>query len=361
MKKTFSTTTIACAFVLKTILCVIFLIVLSPPKVWAEELGEFQIRSYLLEPQYSVRESGVIDLETNQLQKSGFELRKALVGIGWKKDSTFSGYLGLGNLRLINRPSRVGSQLSGYGVYEAYAQASTDYGTVRAGLIPMLFGIEGRSQEFALEFPRSLLFQTRQMGLRDYGVSYFVNYGRFYTAVAAHNGEGGDDTDDRLYSTAVWGWHQSAGFHLGISAQAGRTVDPTTSVETKARFVNAFALLKLYGVGFSLEGTAGENKVGDNPHQLYAWHADLYHRVDDHFGALARYDEANTDTSTGSNKRQEVTVGLSLRDTNNTSILYLYGIKRLKESDQNTDDEIRLVWRITSSRPSPAETDERFE
>src|SRR5262245_17779929 len=67
----------------------------------SEELGKLSLEKYLIEPVISVREEGVADYTApSQRLRSGVAMQSALLGVRWKKDQQWSGFILLGSNRL---------------------------------------------------------------------------------------------------------------------------------------------------------------------------------------------------------------------------------------------------------------------
>ena len=341
------------------------------PYVFAQDktgvdLGDLRLSRFLLEPTFALREPGVTDLATSETRRSGFGIQQYQVGIVWQNETPVSGHVMLGSLQNLNRSREVtGVPPTGAGVFEAYAEHRFPVGKVRVGLIPIFFGLEGQLYESELDFPRSLFFQSRYMPLRDYGVSYSLRHENFHWQFSAHNGESAEDLDGRQALTGLWGWTGAAGLHAGVSAHVSRPVNVTTGRDVRIRYGNAYLGFQVHGAGIWVESTLGDRKetIGnaDQVTSISHFRIDGQTRLWRDIGIQARYDELDPNRDVSGDQLREIMVGLNWHNTTATHHFYLLGIKRIEESGERLNDEIRLVWRICSAQSRFPAMADRFE
>ncbi len=339
---------------LKTVSIILIFIVLSS-NLWAqvrtvpaaepEQLGELELADFLVEPTYLYTERGVV---TGQ-RESGFGLGNSYLAAKWKLQRTVSGRLQIASFDLLNRPSWSPVTETGLGFVEAYAQLDTAYGRVRAGLVPVIFGLDGATPETQLWFPHHMIYSQRVLGLRDYGLSYSISNDGFFTDVTVHNGEGGKDQDRRLWQTARWGWNGPAGTIIGLSGAVGYYTTTATPQDTKVRVGNFFAGIDLYGVGLAAEATLGEQKSTLIKSQFFNWYVQARHNLGRNWGALLMYEYYDPSNLIREEAIKQGAVGLYLQNETNTSRLSFLYTKNWEEVEQTANDEYRLTWRITSS------------
>src|SRR5512135_2055875 len=194
------------------------------PTAWADEkpreqLGELKIDSLVLRPQFSMTEGG----------GNNFSLGESLFAVRWRMDTHISGVFAVGSQDLLGTTQLYTPTLSeNLGFVEAYGEYTGAYGTFRAGLQPLNFGLDGGVSEEDLDIHRSMLFSERLVALRDIGVSYRIKNNGFFTSVMVHNGESGPNVDNRAWYTANWGWTDDYRLRLGVAGQTGTTKPEST-------------------------------------------------------------------------------------------------------------------------------------
>lgn len=321
-------------------------ILLCASSLWAEpmgatldQLGTLKLSDFMLEPTWSS------DAYTSP---RGFTAGRSYVGVTWTSDRIVSAKIAMGTRRMLIVPSRLGSDDTSFGFVEAYAQADTNYGLIRAGLIPIFFGHEAGQYEHQNLFPNSLLFQNRLILRRDQGASYAISYNDFHTFFAVHNGEAGNDLDDRYWVTGRWSYTGPAKSEMGVSGTAGRTVDRFTLVEERIRAGNIFFGFDIYGLGLAVEGTmAAHFARQDFSKQMLAWHADASLPVSQALGMQLRYDFLDPDHSTRNDTRKDLSFGFNWHNQYKTSTLFVLGTTSWMEGEPQNHNYGQVVWRLT--------------
>lgn len=310
-----------------------------------EQLGEIQLADFLVEPSVYFTERGTL----TGAEESGFSLGNTYFAAKWKMQRYFSGRLQLASYDLLNRPSWSPVTESGIGFVEAYAQLDSTHGRIRAGLIPLMFGLDGSTEETKLWFQRSAIYTQRRLGLRDLGISYNISHNGFFTDLAVHNGEGGRDYDRRFWHTARWGWNGPAGITVGMSGSVGFYKPQSTQEDTKVRIGNVFAGMELYAIGFAAEGTVGEEKSKLTKTQFVNAYAQLRHNIGRLWGLLARYEYYDPSNIISGDSTKQGALGFYVKNETNTSRLSFLFLKNWEESFQTANDEYWLTWKITSA------------
>ncbi len=316
-----------------------------------EKLGELEVSDLLLEPQFFYTEP-----------KTGrFEIGNSLFSVRWLKDQYISGQITVGTKSLLGVPKRYSSETSEeIGLVEGFAQAETYWGRVRFGLIPLHFGYEGALAEGSLKFPRSLWYRERLLGLRDFGLSYAVDNEGFFSEWTIHNGESGKDLDNKAWFTARAGYEQED-FFVGLTGATGRTTQESTNPSgNRANLADGFvvsdpARVRMAGVFIGTHGpeisVAAEALVAENFQQVdfksTGGHLDLIYDFAKHWTALARYDRYDPNGSEANDRLQEWTMGLSYKSNYETSAVYLYVTRLLREGADTSAHQFRIVWRLT--------------
>jgi hypothetical protein len=349
-------------------LCVAILTVSCSATSWAldDEIGTIKLSRFLLEPTFAWRDPDTFDRTTSETRRTGFGLQQYQLAARWENDTAITGHFAMGSLLNLNRTRETtGVPPSSMGVIEGYAQWQAPVGQVRAGLIPIFYGLEGQLLEADLDFPRSLFFQLRYMPLRDYGVSYSLRHENFHSQFSVHNGESAEDLDGRQAATGVWGWTGPAGVHAGVSGHLSRPINVATNQDARVRFGNAYLGFQVYGSGIWMEGNLGDRRESSSGVEVTTpvshFHIDALAKVWKDFGFQARFDELDPNRDLAGDRVREMTVGLSWHNTTRTQHLYLLAIKRTEESIERLNDELRLVWRINSAQNRFPSIADRFE
>jgi hypothetical protein len=305
----------------------------------SEMLGELKLSEFMLEPTWSS------DAFTSP---RGFTAGRSYIGITWTSDRMISGKVSVGSRRLLVVPARLGVDDTSFGLVEAFGQAETRFGTFRAGLIPIFFGLEAGDYEYQNLFPNSLLFQNRLLLRRDQGASYAMSYNDFHTFIAVHNGEAGNDLDERYFVTGRWSFTGPAKSEMGVSGSAGQSVDRFTLVEERIRSGNAFFGFNIYGLGLGAEGTMSTHFVrGNFSKQVLAWHVDAEFPIWQPVGLQLRYDFLDPDHSVRNDTRKDLTFGFNWHNRYKTSTLFLLATTEWIEGEAQNHNYGQIIWRLT--------------
>ncbi len=317
----------------------------------SQGLGELEVSRLLIEPSFFVMEP----------KTSSFEMTRAFLGTTWRNDNRWSAHLAFGSANQIGVPKRYGIINHDFSLLEAYGQWDSGLGVWRFGLLPLDFGLQGGSQEEVLWFNRSLLYQRGYLGLRDFGLSYSIHEGLYFSHLVVHNGEGGTDKDNRAWFTGKWGLNPKD-LQFGISAQAGQTtpqstnqtgnssLDPlfTTTSHHRLRLASLFINNKQEALNYQGEAYLAEVLTdGQDTTQFGGWYLDLKYRQNSTIQYLIRYDELRTYPSTGREKYMQATIGIVFSNWNQTSNLFVYAIKNFEEPTEINNDRLQMSWRWT--------------
>ena len=248
-----------------------------------------------------------------------------------------------------------------WGIYEAYAQYRGSYGRLRAGLIPIEYGVEGRLQEYQLDFSRSLIFSQRIVGLRDYGLSYFIENQRFYTRLAVHNGEAGQNLDGKVYYTAAWGWSNQHHIDIGVSGHTGEAKPESTLLQSSSFAGVDLSLKSRWRMGgpylhwypnnwdFLIEYMQGslDQKKNSKVGPFGSGHVDLSYTMDRSVKLMARYDHLDPHFKVKGDRLEEISLGVAFLGKYNNSRLTLLITKVMEEGINTTHDRYILTWKVT--------------
>ncbi len=319
-----------------------------------ESLGSLAVSGLFLEPSF-------IYFEPSQ---GSFDAGRSFLAVSWTREPNLSAVLKVGSRSLIGTPARYGpAPVDQLALIEGYAQLDMIIGTIRGGLVPIEWSLEGGDTEERLRFPRSLLFENRAINLRDYGVSYHISTGGFFSDWAVHNGEGGTDTDNRMWFTFRGGYQVGRSLKVGLSGSTGSTTPKSTIAAStllypvvkagydttqpaKIRLVNAFGEFNWERLTATIEATGGDVSQDSGNNRLLAGHVDVDYNLSDKWSLLARYDQFDP-TSSDNDSVRDVMAGVALKSIYENSVLYLFGSQRKYEGEPNDVHRVLLIWRMT--------------
>lgn len=328
-----------------------------------ELIGNLTVSDLLIQPRFISTED-----DTND-----FNLDRSFFFFSWKMNNELSAHFGVGRQDLMNHNSRLSinqdpnvvSGFDDFSFFEAYAQLDSKFGTVRAGVIPLMFGWEGVHRESEWIFPRTLFYggedtdltyTSQNFGLRDQGVSYFVSYKDFYTQVAIHNGENGKDQDGKIWHTGVVGWKNKSGLEGALSFSNGKYKSQSnTDPELDFSYANAFFGFQFYDLMLLGEGFIGEEQrefettPGEGlKKRFWDYHIDASHPITKGLAGLLRYEVYDPNSNDSNDRTQRIIVGLGLSNELRTSNLYLWAINNKEEGTDLNNDQYMLVWKVRS-------------
>lgn len=327
-----------------------------------DRLGTLVLSSLLVEPSYSFSEP----------RRGGFGFGNSFLETTWTRDTLLSARLKFGSTALLGRPARYAatSTTEDVRVVEAFAQIDSSYGRVRAGLVPIPYGLEGGDVEERLRFPRSSFWQNRYLPLRDQGVSYHISNKGFFSDWAIHNGEAGPDLDNELWFTTRFGWVGGRTLSVGASAAAGGTAPESTGTPTggiapsvpgldpdrpaRVRVANLFVDWRSKPVSIALEGNLGEVRQGGNGKKTGAFRADIEFGLTEAADALIRYDLFDPLTDQSGDRVEETTLGLAYGSLYQNSVIYLLGTRRDVQGAPQPEHRVLVLWRMTPFASRPA-------
>ena len=317
-----------------------------------ERIGDLAVGDVFLEPTFAYSEN----------RAGRFEMGDSRASLVWKRDQIFSAHLTVGTRSLLGTPTRYGRTLADEAVAmaEAYAQMESDYGRLRAGLLPIRFGREGGDAENDLYLPRSRFWQRRVLPLRDLGATFSTDNEGFFSILAAHNGEGGRDLDNETWFSTEFGW-QDAVTMMAVSATAGRTAPASTGAsgvssadagmdgnrDARYRFTNFF--IQHRDPWFSAGGEVfyGHTVQGEEQTQLLAWVADCKVRLLAWLDFVGRFDQIDPRLDRGGDLLQEGTLGFRMSDRYENSVLSVLASRLHQEGVTQDAHQLRVIWRLT--------------
>ncbi|MCB0385757.1 MAG: outer membrane beta-barrel protein, partial [Bdellovibrionales bacterium] len=290
-----------------------------------------------------------------------FNLRESLLGFRWSLDHSLGAKIALGSLSLLNVPIHFDAAPSDeLGIVEAYGEYTAPYGAFRFGLIPLEYGVEGKTREGDLQLPRSLMYSHRVIGLRDYGMRFLTEHKGYYTRMTVHNGEGGENLDGRVWFTASWGWTDHEKVDFGFSGRTGTTKPASTSLsgdtlagvdpnlEAKWRMGTTYIHWAPHRWTVTLSGTWGEVEQDKKKGKKFlTGYFDLGYDLTPNFGVLGRFDYFDPNDKAKKDGQREISLAWVWRSREGNSRLYFIGTKVEEEGPKVNNDEFRLIWQLT--------------
>jgi hypothetical protein len=324
------------------ILCFGMVLAIAPLRA-QEQIGKVSFHDFMIEPYVTLQEEGA------GAQDNGFRLGNTYFSALWQRDEGISAKVKVGDRSLI-APPRLFTDTTNFGFFEAYVQARVPAGSVKMGLMPTGYGLEGSTPESLLKFPRSLWYQRQMVGLRDYGLSFRSHHNGHYAQLMAHNGEGSEsNSDSRYWYTAKWGWSGRRAVDIGLSGTTGHYFTKTEAGDRLFRAGNIFITAPIWAAFVALEGHFGQVKFGEGSKEFIGGHFDIVKPITKSLDLSLRVDLLEPDTTLPGDLMREYTAGISVGDAHRSATLYAYFIKREEEGRQISNDEIRLSCRLTSS------------
>ena len=305
-----------------------------------ENLGELKIDRFFLEPTFST---------DNRAYSPGFSIGRSYIGASWTMDSLISAHILTGPKFMMMKPARYGvTPTRDLSMIEGYGELDSGLGVIRAGLIPLPYGLNGLRDESQQSYFDDLFVQRRFLQRRDFGASYFISHNNFVTSFAVHNGETDADEDGRYWMTGRWSYQGPAGSEYGLSGSVGRWVDLVTMREQKIRAGNIFAGFKIYGLGLAAE--ANMISIFEQDiflRQAYGWHVDLESPLWSQLGMQIRYDFLEPHHSVFNDQVRELTLGLNYHSHYWNSVFQVLGTTRWDEGVSETHFAGLVVWKLT--------------
>lgn len=315
-----------------------------------EKLGRVELTDVLVKPTFLLEEP----------QEGEFQFNESSLEFSWYLENQFQAVVRLGSVSLRNPMARFdGPVTEDLGLIEGYAQFSSVYGQVRAGLIPLQYGAEGAMNEREIYFQRSLLIQNRVLPLRDIGFEYSVQHNGYFSDLKVHNGEAGDNTDGRMWVTGNWGWKDREKFKVGLAGLTGTTKPLATSAsgDTLANVDPLKASKWRMGTAFVqwfpsewktvLEWTMGEVEQDDKVAGKFSGgHVDLIYEQP-RWAVMARWDYLEPNTELAQDLQRQTSLGFMLKNKSQTSQLRFIGTKVIEDQAKQPNDQLWVIWQLS--------------
>lgn len=336
---------------------ILFLILATGLSAWAdgEQMGTFRFSEFSLSPRGHLQEPS----------SGGVELKESWIGFEWIRDESLSGEISVGTADLVAPaiwyPEKTGSQLQ---LVQAAIRGKTPYLDIRAGLLPIPNGYEGAFPEWEWSLPETRARAHRWFIRRDLGVEFRAETKPFLSTVTLHNGESGENTDQKMWATGQWRYLDSFGYGILGTAEVGRTdakssagsiansadegfrFDPNDAAKIRQgtlaffRKWNRHLILLEYGRGEILQS---DEKYG------FAWgHFDVCANLGGDLNLLMRYEHTQSNTNDSATIVKSTGLGISVSSKDRLSMVTLWANKN-SESPDRQNDEALLIFRLNSN------------
>jgi hypothetical protein len=335
----------------RRLVLILFLIFQTPGSLAAtEKLGRVELTDVLVKPTFLLKEP----------QEGEFDLNESSIEFAWYLENQLQANIRLGSRSLLNSMARYSEpNPDELGLIEAFAQYSSVYGQVRAGLIPLQYGAEGAMNEREIYFQRSLLLERRVLPLRDVGLEYSVQHNGYYSDLKVHNGESQDNVDGRMWVSGNWGWKDREKFKVGLAGLSGTTkpIATATSSDTLANVDETLPAKWRMGTFFLqwypsewktvLEWTMGEvEQLDDVQGKFSGGHADLFYETK-RWAAMIRWDYFEPNSQVKNDIERRASIGWIFKNQSQTAQLKLIGTKIEEDGAKVANDELWLIWQLS--------------
>lgn len=326
---------------------------ISLPLAMAEEnLGTLRLENITLRPLFFARER----------DKAEFSLDNSHLTLGWTLNNAVGAKAEIGSSSQTAAPAFYNKKTSAESLVftEAYGEFNSVYGRVRAGVLKIPFGAEGVLSDSEELFMRPMIFEKRLVGLADYGVSALIQNQGYYTELLFHNGEGLQAERDRnIWITSRWGFQNSQGLQIQVSAQAGQTspeatVNGSTDIgrfdpNDSSKWRTAAMHIKYSSTRFNwiTQYTMGDVRQTDHKGRYVSVQMDGIYRLQSGLGFGARLDTWDPELAQKDNRIIKTSGLLVLSDAHRNSSVVMIFSKVTEEGHQIPNDEFRISWHLT--------------
>lgn len=317
----------------------------------ASPLGSIELNQWVLQPQ----------VELQERQTGEFFLRDSFLQFEFSANENLRGRVKMGSGDMMT-PSQlyredVDARL---GLAEAYVEFAHDLVRVRAGQIPLPFGIEFFEDESSRLLPLSLLYRKRLLTRRDFGVSVSSESRGFSSEFYGYNGESGPNLDGRVWIGGVWSYRNPL-LQILLSGQAGAT-KPASTAESGSTLAQANlrekALWRWGAFGFKIEPKyweisgeigSGESIQNEVRKPFYFGHGDLLYQTSSNVWVGLRWDHWEPNDLTQVASEREASSVLVWRNENQTNQVTLALTKVWEKGMNIANDRILLAWKLVAA------------
>lgn len=328
--------------------------ILSVARADGEQMGTFRFSEFSLSPRGRLQEPST----------GGFELKESWIGFEWLRDESLSGEISFGTSDLIAPAIWYPDRDHQLQLVQAAVKAKTAYLDIRAGLLSIPNGYEGAFPEWEWSLPETRVRAHRWFTRRDYGVELRAETKPYLVSVTLHNGESGENVDQKTWVTGQWRYFNSNGFGILSTAEVGRTDAQSTTGSIANSADEGFDFDPLDAAKFRsgtlavfrkwnrhlilLEYGRGEILQKDQKHP-FAWgHFDVCANLGGDLNVLMRYEQSQSNTHDAGTTVKSGGLGVSVSSKDRLSMVTLWANKN-SESPDRQNDEALLIFRLNSN------------
>lgn len=318
-----------------------------------EQLGRFEISEFAVSPRLRLQEPSL----------GGFELSQSWIGFEWTRDPRVRGKLKLGSDDLSNpaiwyspttRPS--------FGVTEAWMEGKSEFGDLRAGLLAIPTSFEAMSSDWNTLLPETRARRHQWFIKRDFGLQLWWQTARWQTSITLHNGESGENTDGKYWTTANWRYKFPESWGFVAAASVGDT-QPLSTQNSKAQtqeFIvfdpakaakirqGSFALFFESSKSLLLaEGGKGEILQGEEKNSYFWGHADAILNRGGDLSLLLRFEQDQPNQKDKDSIVKAYGAGFSFASAHNLQSLTLF-YNHIEEIPEVPSNEFWIIFRLHS-------------
>lgn len=319
-----------------------------------EQMGTFRFSEFSLSPRGKLQEPS----------SGGFELKESWIGFEWKRDESLSGEISFGTSDLIAPAIWYPTNTKQLQLVHAAIKAESEYFDVRAGLLPIPVGFEGSVPEWEWSLPETRVRSRRWFTRRDYGVEVKAETKPFLASLTVHNGESGENLDQKMWVAGLWRYLNSQGFGILMTGQVGRT-DPQASTGSVAAGADdgflfdpsdtakfrhgTFAVYRKWKRHLVLAELGRGEILQQDQKNPFAWgHFDVCGNLGGDLNVLFRYEHSQSNTKDAATVVRSTGLGVSISSSDRLSMVTLWANKH-HESPDKANDEALLIFRLNSN------------
>ncbi len=336
----------------------------------AENLGVLQFSQFYLSPQISAQEPS----------RGGFELKKSWIAFHWSKGvedknvveqerSFLFADLAFGTADIVAPALWYAPKSQSLDLTLAKVTMQTSIIDFSFGLMPVPFSYEGQLDENQKLIPETYVRSQAWFARSDYGLQMQTSYKEFMTRVMVHNGESGENLDQKTWATGLWRFQNDSGFGVLLTSQVGQTDQRSSgtslaAVRTQVSAQNfawdpgqaakhrmgTLAIYKQWNQQLILLESGRGDFIQNDEKYPFAWgHFDVVSRASDQLRFLFRYEQSQSDIHMSESIIKTTGFGLSWVSAERLSSWTLWAQKH-DENPRLQNDQILLQFRLSNQQ-----------
>ncbi len=342
----------------------------SKGSVNSENLGVLQFSQFYLSPQMSLQEPS----------RGGFELKNSWIAFRWSKGleekeereqerSFLFADLAFGTADMVAPALWYAPKSQNLELTLAKINWKSSIMDFSFGLMQVPFSFEGQLNENEKLMPDTYVRSQSWFARSDYGLQMQTSYKEFLTRVMVHNGESGENLDQKTWATGLWRYQNESGFGVLLTAQVGQTDqrssgsslatvrsqvaaqnfvwDPGQSAKHR---MGALAIYKQWNQQLILlESGRGDFIQSDEKYPFVWGHFDVVSRASEQLRFLFRYEQSQADLHMSESIIKTTGFGLSWVSAERLSSWTLWAQKH-DENLHLQNDQILLQFRLSNQQ-----------